>query len=307
MLSVAALLEREGTGISWADFTFNPWLGCSKVSPACDFCYAEKFVEGRLGHMGVRWDGARKRTSPGNWQRPTRWNAVAAAAGVMLDVFTASLADWADKRAPEGARPDLGALILRTPNLRWKLLTKRIGLAERYLREMFPAGVPGNVALGITVCNQKEADRDIPRAIEVKRRLGVRWLFLSMEPLLGAVEFRQEWLDHIDLVIVGGESGKHARPTHPGWAVALQAQCYLAGVRFHFKQWGEWFPVTRLATPAAGGGIETRRIASATMFGRTYRGKAIHHFPDDQPVVRVGTKLAGRMLLGKEHLERLAA
>jgi protein gp37 len=223
-------------------------------------------------------------------------------------VFSASLSDWADNHhsIDPSWRLDLAALIIATPNLRWMLLTKRIGNVEQYLREMFPSGVPRNVALGITVVNQAEADRDIPRAADLKQKLGIRWLFLSMEPLLGQVIIPAGCMPYIDLIIVGGESGKDARPMHPGWAVSIEHQCQHWLVPFHFKQWGEWLPVTRLAI-VEGGVTVTKRIGQATIGDRTYKADRIHHFPDDQPMVRVGTKLAGRMLLGREHLERLPA
>lgn len=334
--TIAQLLKREGTGISWADFTFNPWLGCQKVSPACDHCYAETFVEGRLGHMGVQWGPGKKRlrTKPGNWKKPLRWNRFAAAAGLMLDVFCASLADWADNEAPDEWRLDLAQLILATPSLRWMLLTKRIGNAEAMLRAMFPEGVPQNVALGITVASQGEFDRDVPRALAVKDALGIRWLFLSMEPLLGPVDMtycrspyqhhhgwagtysplngswwpavgnpeeeyknREEGLAKIDLVIVGGESGKDARPMHPAWAVAIVEACVNNGVALHFKQWGDWQPILDLGL---GAGV-------VYMHGRKYTGDRIHRFPDGQISVRVGTRLAGHLFRGREYQERLAA
>lgn len=324
--ALAALLKREGTGISWADLTFNPWIGCQKVGPPCDNCYAEDLfgTEGsRLKRVVWGPEGERQMTSPANWAKPLRWQRVAAAAGVSLDVFCASLADWADNKAPPGARAQLAIVIRMTTNLRWLLLTKRIGNVEAMLREMFPEGVPPNVALGITVAMQDECDRDIERARAVKGRLGLRWLFLSMEPLLEACDITgQLWgpdtpcadcprdvdcacgyqtkaelgLPTVDLVIVGGESGKNARPMHPVWALELGDQCWKAKVRFHFKQWGEWQPVLTLG-----------RVSVVHMHGRSYEGEAIHHFPDDQVVVRVGTKLAGRMLAGAEWQERLAA
>ncbi len=111
----------------------------------------------------------------------------------------------------------------------------------------------------------------------------------------------------ISWVIVGGESGPQARPMHPGWAIKIMQDCDQADeeqpVAFHMKQWGEWMPVMRLATPDPNGpGVVIRKIASATMFGKTYIGASIHHFDDDQPVVRVGKKLSGRMILGGERL-----
>lgn len=314
---VQGLLKREGTGISWTDLTFNPWIGCTKVGPPCFNCYADTMMGGK-GETPVAGEGRRlrrvawgpgqerQRTSKDYWKRPLRWQRVAAAAGVTLDVFCASLADWADNEVDDRWRLDLADVILKTPNLRWMLLTKRIPLVERYLRAMFPQGVPPNVALGITVAEQPEVKRDLPRAVAVKSRLGIRYLFLSMEPLLGPVILPPELLANIDLVIVGGESGRNPRPMHPAWALALMQQCLAAGVAFHFKQWGEWLPVLKMIHNDDPPGT-WRRVGTATVFGRTYEGDSIHHFPDGQPVVRVGTTKAGRMIGGREYLERLAA
>ncbi|MEJ7831271.1 MAG: DUF5131 family protein [Nocardioides sp.] len=228
------LLKREGTGISWADLTFNGWIGCQKVSPACDHCYAETLATTRLG---VEWGpgAARRRTAPGNWAKPPRWDRYAAEAGVRLKVFSASLADVFDNAVDPGWRADLGALISRTPNLDWMLLTKRVGNSRDFLPAMFPGGVPGNVALGVTVVSQDEADRDLPKALAIKRGLQVARLFLSMEPLLGPVDLTR-YLAGVDLVIVGGESGREARSMPDGWALGLKRQCAEAGVPFHFKQ-----------------------------------------------------------------------
>jgi protein gp37 len=236
---IKRLLEREGTGISWADLTFNPWIGCQKVGPACDNCYAETFVLGRLGHMGVGWGpgAARKRTAPGNWSKPPRWNRYAEEAGVRLTVFCASLADVFDNAVDDQWRRDLAALILRTPRLLWMLLTKRVGNSRKMLEAMFPDGVPENVALGVTIANQEEANRDLPRAIAVKKGLGIHRLFLSMEPLLGHTRIsRYLQTGEIDLVIVGGESGRNARTMPAYWVDAIKDGCRHHGVPFHFKQ-----------------------------------------------------------------------
>lgn len=231
---IERLLAREGTGISWADLTFNPWIGCQKVSPACDHCYAETLATTRLG---VEWGpgATRRRTAPGNWSKPARWDRYAAEAGVQLKVFCASLADVFDNAVDDQWRRDLAALILQTPNLLWMLLTKRVGNARKFLESMFPGGVPENVALGVTIANQEEADRDLPRALAIKRGLGIRRLFLSMEPLLGHVELAR-YLDGVDLVIVGGESGREARSMPEYWIDNIMHLCRTHRVPFHFKQ-----------------------------------------------------------------------
>lgn len=237
MEKLKKLLSKEGTGISWCDMTFNPWLGCQRVSPACDACYAATFVEGRLGHMGIKWGPgeARVRTGKSNWMKPRRWNRIAEEAGVRLRVFCASLADVFDNAVDDQWRADLAELIRDTPWLDWMLLTKRIGNARAMLAAMFPAGVPENVAVGVTICNQDEADRDLPKAVATKRDMGIRRLFVSAEPLLQRVSFA-EFLADIDLVIVGGESGKGARTMPEPWAFLIRDECFFTSTPFHFKQ-----------------------------------------------------------------------
>src|SRR5476651_1545431 len=110
----------KNSKIGWTDHTFNPWIGCQKVSPGCDHCYAEaqnKFRKWNGGTWGPH--APRKRTSEANWRKPLQWNAAAKAAGVRAKVFCASLADWLDNKAPREGRADLANLICATPNLDW--------------------------------------------------------------------------------------------------------------------------------------------------------------------------------------------
>lgn len=238
MEKVRRLLQREGTGISWTDLTMNPWIGCTKVSPACDGCYAESLATSRLG---VEWGpGApRRRTAPGNWAKPRRWNRIAEEAGVQLTVFCASLADVMDNEVEDEWRADLASMIYATPSLIWMLLTKRVGNARGMMEAMFHHGVPDNVALGVTIANQQEADRDLPKALSVKAGLGIRRLFVSAEPLLGPLDLRR-YLNRtqggLDLVIAGGESGRLSRSMPDKWPLDLLDQCASAGTPFHFKQ-----------------------------------------------------------------------
>ena len=186
----------ENTKIEWADHTFNPWTGCTKVGPGCDHCYAEGWAK-RSGQVQWGHGAARRRTSEANWKQPMRWNAEAERIGVRYRVFCASLADVFDNEVPAEWRADLFDLIAKTPNLDWLLVTKRVGNVERMvmdaLRTMFirtnqepPTWPWANVWLGITVVNQAEADRDIPKLLSTPAALR----FLSMEPLLGPVNLR---------------------------------------------------------------------------------------------------------------------
>jgi protein gp37 len=300
----------ENSKIEWCDSTFNPWVGCQKVGPGCDHCYAESMMDTRL--HAVQWGphGVRKRTSEANWRKPLAWDRKAAAAGERHRVFCASLADWADthKSILPAWRQDLGELIETTPNLEWLLLTKRIGNAREVLGEMFNHyGVPKNVSVGITVVNQTEADRDIPKLIELRQKCEINTIFLSMEPLLGLVNL-SPWLIALDWVIAGGESGHEARPMHPDWARSLRDQCAAAQVPFLFKQWGEWLPWEPECAPcwvAQDGRSEDSHRLFPTDFddapnwddGLVYVAEGNSH----AAFQRVGKKASGRLLDGKEH------
>lgn len=275
----------ENTSIEWTDATFNPWIGCTKVSPACDHCYAAKSTPARA--LGVAWGAGeqRHRTSVANWSQPRRWNAAwvdfFAAHGRRRRVFCASLADIFDNEVPDEWREDLWRLIESTPHLDWLLLTKRIGNVTRMLPAGgdFAARFP-NVWIGATICNQLEADRDIPKLASVPS--AVR--FLSMEPLLGQVDLGGPGghLRQIDWVIVGGESGVNARPMSPDWARSIRDQCAASDTAFLLKQWGEWLPMLGQAE-----GVTVRPNKCETS--------------DGWVMGWAGKKAAGRMLDGVEH------
>lgn len=294
----------ENSNIEWTHHTFNPWIGCQKVGPGCDHCYAEVWDSRGLQQRETRWGphAARTRTSAANWRKPLAWDRAAAAAGERHRVFCASLADVFDNHdsiLPEW-RADLWQLIWDTPNLDWMLLTKRPGNIAKMLPRGWRNGWP-NVWLGCTVVNQAEADRDIPKLLAVPARVR----FLSMEPLLGPLDptsikvggaqslYRANALtgdgfdgQRLNLVIVGGETGRGARPMHPDWARSLRDQCQAAGVAFHFKQWGEYGPYR------SPGAIGARFVADRceTVW---QRGSA------EADVWRLGKKAAGRLLDGR--------
>lgn len=222
----------ETTAISWTDATFNPWIGCTKVGPGCDHCYAEADFD--LRRHRVTWGSGnpRSRTSAANWNNPRRWERAHAdfqsQHGRRRRVFCASLADVFDNEVPPEWRADLLALIRETPNLDWLLLTKRVGNVVG----MVPDGLPANVWLGATMVTRAEFVRDLPklRAVPASVR------FVSAEPLLenvGDVD-----LEGIDWLIVGGESGRYARPMESSWVRRLQGIAERDRVAFHFKQWG---------------------------------------------------------------------
>lgn len=254
----------QNSKIEWTDHTFNPWIGCTKISPGCQHCYAESFA---LRFNAAQWgpQGERKRTSPAYWRHPLSWNRknwmqcldcgarfqsnTSNISFTMCDgcgssnieptrarVFCASLADVFEDR-PELIpwRAELFDLIANTPNLDWLLLTKR----TENIRRLWPwtGHCPAtNIWLGASIENQEQVHKRIPELLLAPSSVH----FLSCEPLLGPIELTA--ISQIDWIIAGGESGPHARPMHPDWPRSLRDQCAAANVPFFFKQWGEHLP-----------------------------------------------------------------
>ena len=216
----------ERTKIEWTDHTFNPWIGCQKVSPGCDHCYAEAMMDHRYGRVQWGPHGERVRTSVANWRKPRQW--AKAANGSRPRVFCASLADVFDNKAPDGAREDLFELIRATPQLDWLLLTKR---AENIRKMLPPDWGEGwrHVWLGTTTEDQQHFDRRWP----ILRTVPAVVRFISYEPALGPLVLGDRCPDWI---ICGGESGGGARMMDPQWARDLRDECAAAGVMYFFKQ-----------------------------------------------------------------------
>src|SRR5271156_5852058 len=204
--------------IEWTDHTFNPWIGCTGVSEACDFCYAEEGDN--------RWHWTAQGWGPGKPRHRT-----SAATGIRARVFCASLADVFDREVDPAWRADLWDLIRCCPHLDWQILTKRPQLIASCLPSNWGSGWP-NVWLGTSVENQPRADQRIPHLVAVPSVVH----FLSVEPLLAPITFKS--LADIEWIIVGGESGPTPRPMSPLWVLDIQAQCTSAGIPFFFKQWG---------------------------------------------------------------------
>lgn len=299
----------KNSHIEWTTHTFNPWIGCTKVSPGCAHCYAETLMDTRYGR--VKWGAGnpRVRTSDANWKQPRRWNREAEHATSRPRVFCASLADWLDDdHVPIEWLQDLFALIRATPNLDWLLLTKRpqnwktrvasailecrsaCGGRCQWLQDWLNGAPPANVWIGTTVEDQVRANERIPALLLIPARVR----FLSCEPLLGPVDLAvgdpkgrtaESYHSYIHWVICGGESGSKARPMHPEWASSLRDQCAAAGVAFHFKQWGEWAPSANWP--------EHETIPSGHVY---YLDDARS---DHRAMWRAGKKTAGRILDGR--------
>jgi protein gp37 len=295
------------TGIEWTRRTFNPWIGCTKVSAACDHCYAEARMDARLHVVNWGTGNPRKRTRPANWKEPYKWNAEApneTFAGVkgFHPVFCSSLADVFDNEVDPAWREDLWALIRATPNLTWQLLTKRIGNAEKMLPADWGHGYP-NVWLGATVADQNELNRDGLKLLMLR---AVKHFF-SVEPMLGAMSLTRlitnsgvafdalrggdiahagivRHIPGVAWVIAGGESGPNARPVHQSSIRRLRDDCVAADVAFFFKQWGEYLPSEQ---------------ASELQWGAIDHCKTKHVWTDSTASWRLGKKCAGSVLDGK--------
>ena len=260
--------------IEWTDHTFNPWWGCTKVSPACDHCYAETWAK-RVGFD--IWSSGRPRRflSEAYWKQPYRWNKEAEQSGRQVRVFCASMADvfeW--KNGLAVWRKRLWTVIEDTPFLVWLLLTKRPHLAGRLTP--WKDNWPRNVWLGTTVENQRWVDKRLPHLEESHARMR----FLSCEPLLDEIQLGA-WLERkvIDWVIAGGESGPKARPSDPEWFYTLRDQCIAHATPFHFKQWGDWAPTNAVED------VVPRSVMNIKSYSR--------------PMGRFGKKISGRTLGGR--------
>lgn len=227
----------DKTDISWADHTFNGWIGCTKVSPACKFCYAERDWDKRFHR--VKWGPGGPRSLTKNWRSPLLWNADAAARGVIETVFAFSLADNMDDHPsilPEWRERFFHELVIPTTNLEWLLLTKRPENWDRFL----PGGLKGvlpNVRLGVSIEDQDRADERGPLLAMAHHR---GWkTFVSYGPACGLVDWDPLMMS-IDWLVSEGESGPNARPSPPELFRQARDACYRHRVPYHHKQNGEW-------------------------------------------------------------------
>lgn len=277
----------EKSKIEWTEATWNPVTGCTPISEGCEHCYAKRMATRLRGRSGYPEDEPFKVTfhpeklwEPYHWRKPRK-------------IFVCSMGDLFHEDIPWWNLNKVFAVVEASPWHRFMVLTKRPQRMRGYfdyLRTIWrvrewPAS---NLWLGVTAENQQRADERIPVLLEIP---AVR-RFVSIEPMLGPVDLRrafgtegprQTYIEQLDWVICGGETGPGARPLHPDWGRSLRDQCQAAGVPFFFKSWGEW---------AACDQMKIWRPQEHSVPG-------IRPFGDYQEVYRVGKKEAGRMLDGR--------
>ncbi|WP_163855741.1 DUF5131 family protein [Paenibacillus elgii] len=293
------------TKIEWADATWNPITGCSKVSEGCRNCYALRFAERFRGiHAHYFEKGFDITLRPNMLDLPLSWKKP-------KKVFVNSMSDLFHPEVPfeyidkvfdvmVGAGWHTYQVLTKRPErmndfMKWRFARSKNQFDVRQEPYIFP-----NIWLGVSIENQKAADERIPQLLQTPAVVR----FLSIEPLLGSVNLKFNesviyrttgWQpplaeytrigELIDWVIVGGESGPGARPMHPKWVRGIRDQCQAAGVPFFFKQWGEWRQVQ-------GAMVDDHNIR--------HKHKHKHSFDSDTVVVKVGKRKAGRLLDGRE-------
>lgn len=220
----------DSTAIEWTDATWNPVTGCTKISPGCDHCYAERFSERFRGTPGHPFEqGFDLTLRPERLEQPLRWRSPRM-------IFVNSMSDLFHKKVPKEFIERVCETMERADWHTFQVLTKRSSLMRDFLRRRYSNGRgPLHMWFGVSIEDARRRSRvrhlqDTPA--------GVR--FLSIEPLIGPVGKLD--LDGIDWVIVGGESGPGARPMAIDWVREIRDQCSESGVAFFFKQWGGFRP-----------------------------------------------------------------
>lgn len=215
----------SSTKIEWTDASWNPVTGCTKISSGCQHCYAELMAR-RLSamHVDKYKNGFQVTLHEDCLEEPLSWRK-------SKTIFVCSMSDLFHKDVPYNFIDKVLSVIKRTPQHRYQILTKR---AERMADYFSTRTVPANAWLGVTV----DVQTSKPRIDSLRGIKDAPIRFLSCEPLLE--DLGQVNLDGIDWIIVGGESGRMARPMKEEWVLNIKEQVEKAGKAFFFKQWGTW-------------------------------------------------------------------
>lgn len=318
----------KNTAIEWTDDSdnvivldngsgqFGGWF-CEKVSEGCDHCYAESLATGNPWHDLVGWPYVPtvdvplllRRDKLAGWARQRRPRRH----------FVNSMTDTFLRHVPDEWLFEIFDAMVAAPLQTFQILTKRadrmLRFTRRYVQERDLDVLPSNIWIMVSAENQRWYDNRVPLLIQTPAQ--VRGL--SLEPLLGPIDLRLEIVGGLHWVIVGGESGPHARPMHPKWARDLRDQSVESGIPFFFKQWGEWVSKPEIADWDPTEDVWTYRdrwdqaVRNVSEWGTldvsgdyypettTWNGRQLS--PEDGYEVliyRVGKKRAGRLLEGRE-------
>lgn len=210
------------SNIEWTNSTWNPVTGCTKISPGCKHCYAERMAQ-RLQAMGQPnyANGFTLTLHPNMLEKPLQWKKPQL-------IFVNSMSDLFHEDVPLEFIQQVFSVMRQAHWHNFQVLTKR---SDRVKQINHAIEWPTNVWMGVSVENQKYTYR-----IQDLQQTSARIKFLSLEPLLGPLEALN--LEQIDWVIVGGESGPGARPIKREWVSSIRDQCVRGRVPFFFKQWG---------------------------------------------------------------------
>ena len=327
------------TKIEWTDATWNPVTGCTKVSAGCKFCYAER--DFHRPYPGRAFTDVR--THPERLDWPLRWRGSkqAKAEGRPSRIFVNSMSDLFHEEV-EPSFIDKVLAFARISDHVFQILTKRpermkgyfcpdpilprcicseariAKIAETLAKmrgedtgsaywDVFLEQPYENFWLGFSAEDQESFDERWEHVKPLAEKGWITWA--SLEPLLGRIVLPPDYLRLAKWTVTGGESGPHARPSHPDWFRSVRDQCQAAGVPFFFKQWGEWKPTRthNAVRPAAAGKLVAYSVACSIDHKEV--GKAVYHAYPTKPqdgigefehLDLVGKKRAGRMLDGRE-------
>lgn len=314
------------TKIEWADETWNPIVGCSKISEGCRNCYAENMAF-RIRNIAFARGNIELATCYDRVLSGCAWNSRTALNKKALEkkfpgkgkrIFVGSMGDMFHESVFFTDIDKVLKVIQKNPQHIFMFLTKRPEKMKGYFKafhSVWPDVVP-NLWIGATAENQEQADLRIPQLLQIPAAKR----FVSVEPMLGPVNLSYYLSGltadpteigsflNLDWVICGGESGNNARPLHPEWAGSLRDQCKAAKVPFFFKQWGEWWPGSQ-------GGDSFLKGNEQTTW-QCICGKTAIPLEDDTPCDckdyydqewhyqhKTGKKKAGRLLDKKEYSE----
>lgn len=294
-------MAKQGQhGISWCEETWNPIRGCSRVSEGCRNCYAER-VAARFSGPGQPYEGlATFRDLKADLGMQSHWTGVVRFIEEHLEdplhwkrprmIFVNSMSDLFHEKVSDEWLVKIFNVMIQAEQHTFQCLTKRPERMLAWMRHLYEGRIapapPHNVWMGVSVEDQKTADERIPLLLQTPA--AIRWV--SYEPALGPVDFtnlnppnymnafgHSFGLPNLDWIVCGGESGPGARPMHPSWARAVRDQCVVAGVAFHFKQWGEFLP--KWTTGAIEGWENEMQRVGKRAAGRLLDGKEWNQFP----------------------------